>query len=89
MGSFKNNDVVGNVTVEKRLQKIYRLQKTAEDYLCIFPSYYEKCFYKFALNLFFNENNSTSIQAFPCYANNLISTKLAGSENKTDLQQKL
>lgn len=74
MGSFKNNDVVGNVILERR------------QHLCIFPSYYEKYFYKFALNLSFNENNSTSIQAFPCCANNLISTTLAGSENKTDLQ---
>lgn len=53
--------------------------------LCLFLSCCEKCLYTFALNSVFNKNNFTSVQAFPCCDNSLISITLAGSENKTDL----
>lgn len=80
MGRLKNDGFIGNVTGAGAGEMA---KKTGS--LCIFPGCFEKCFYKFSLNCFQWKLNFTFIHAFPCCANNWISTTLAGNENKTDL----
>lgn len=71
MGGLKNNGVVGNVIAGIRQDVCASFQAVMKN---VFINLLETFFSMF-----------TSLQAFPCCANNLISSTLAGSENKTEL----